>query len=364
MLLVVASMAAPGGAERVMADMASYWARQGRDVAVATFDDAPDSWFYPLDERVRRVPLGGLRESRGVFDALVANISRIRRLRRAIRRQRPHAVISFCDATNILAIAASLGAGTRVVVSERSMPAASPLKGPWRLLRRLLYPLADSIVVQSRAAAGFFNGPERPKVVVIPNAVSPPAAVRERAKAGAGTVMAAGRFTAEKRFDLLIDAFAGSAAARAGWSLVIYGEGPLRSSLEERIRSHDPGARIHLPGTTTRLGEELARADLFVLSSSYEGFPNVLCEAMAAGVPVVATSCPGGVADIVRPSIDGMIVPVGDVAAMRTAIDALAGDPAERDRLGRNAREITGRFRVELVMNEWDRILHEEGAAG
>jgi GalNAc-alpha-(1->4)-GalNAc-alpha-(1->3)-diNAcBac-PP-undecaprenol alpha-1,4-N-acetyl-D-galactosaminyltransferase len=355
LLLVVSSLAHPGGAERQMVAMANHWAQEGRRVAMLTFDSQRVTPFFKLDPSVQLIPLELMRDSRSLAESLSANASRVWRIRAVIRRESPHVVVSFGTSTNVLLLLAIAGTGVPLVVSERTMPSRARLGRAWRLLRRVLYPFADAVVVQSRSAAACFPWLSS-KVRVVPNRVESPTRVREKTSVPSKTIVAAGRFTAEKGFATLIDAFSACKAREAGWSLVIYGDGPLRGSLEERISSYGLEHQIALPGAIADLPNELVKADLFVLSSLYEGFPNVLCEAMAAGVPVIATRCPGGVVDIVGPEAADSLVPPSDFATLADAIDRLAFSPVERQRIAEKGFEVTERFSLSRVSAEWESL--------
>lgn len=353
--LVLPTLARPGGAERVGVVLATEWIRAGRAVTILTTDspDQPHFFDLPADVEVRHLSLMG--ESRGLLESMLRNVRRIALMRREILRVRPVTVISFIDVLNVTAVFACLGTGIPVIAAERTSPAHAPIGRLWRFLRNVAYRVADRVVVQSEGAYRYFERPLGARLALIPNPV-PSVLCADRPATGT-RVIAIGRFTAEKGFDLLIRSFAAVAAAFPEWSLTIFGDGPLRGALEQLVIERGMKGRVFLPGVTKNSSESLAQADLFVLSSHFEGFPNALCEAMAAGVACIATDCPDGPRDIVRNGLDGILVPPGDLDALSRALAGLMGSPDERRRLGRNAREGIGRFSIERVMGEWDRLL-------
>lgn len=174
-------------------------------------------------------------------------------------------------------------------------------------------------------------------------------------------VVAVGRLVAQKGFDLLLQAFARLQGRYPDWSLVIVGEGPLRAELEGLVERLGLSGRVFLPGLVQAVPALLKRCDLFVLASRYEGFPNALGEAMAAGLPVIAADCPTGPRELVRHGVDGLLVPPEDPATLAEAMDRLMGDGEERRRLAGRAVEVTARFSEEKVLALWDQVLAEAG---
>jgi glycosyltransferase involved in cell wall biosynthesis len=345
-----------------MSIMAGYWASQAWEVTLLTYDEGTVQPFYPLHQDIncRQLDLAG--DSRNPLSACWNNLRRIRKLRAAIRASQPDCVISFIDQTNVLTLLATRGTGIPVVVSERTFPPAHSIGTFWNLLRRLSYIGADRIVTVTERARQSLPQRIRAKSITIPNPVRSPVvldATRYRESAGRRSILAVGHLARHKGHDLLLRAFALSQGRRAGWDLVILGEGPQRKELE-LLRDHLALTNcVRMPGRVRNLEDYFQQADLFVMTSRYEGFPLALCEAMASGLPVISTDCPSGPREIIRDGVDGVLVPNEDVDALAAAMDRLISDEEERRRLATRATEITERFSLPKVMAMWEAVLAE-----
>jgi len=366
-LTLVISGLSPGGAERVISILANYWAEKGWKVTLITLDDQVSD-FYSLHPRVKRLGLGLLEDSASLRKAIKNNLHRLRKLRQAIKNSSPDAVISFVDSANVLTILATLGLNLPVIVSERTEPRCHNPGNAWRWLRKLTYPYASAIVAQSESVCQWLGtlAGKNPTIMIIPNPLNPelltdeidlseePAVIIN--KRNQNLIMSMGRLSWEKGYDLLLRAFAEIAPAHPEWDLVIIGEGGERANLEQLADELGISSRVQLPGLITKPATLISQADLFVLSSHYEGFPNALLEAMACGKAVISFDCPSGPREVIRDGIDGFLVPPGDVKALTDAMKRLIEDECERSRLAIKAQEVKVRFSLEKVAAIWEEL--------
>lgn len=355
LLLVISSMHA-GGAERVLSILATSWARMGRDVVLVTTHDDGSPPFYPLDAAVQHRPIL-LSEIPG--GGMISNVKQVRALRSIIREESPTLVVSFLNYTNILVLLACRGLRVPVIVSERLDPRVHRLGLLWNTLRRWTYPSAALLVNQTEAAASWFRCWMGDRIRIIANPVmeaelgnDPPEIVLDKP-----ALVAMGRLHPQKGFDTLLEAMAIVHRRRPELKLTVLGEGHLRPELEAQRHRLGLDGVVSFPGRVKNPNRVLAQAETFVLSSVTEGFPNVLCEAMAVGLPVISTRCPSGPEEIITQGVSGLLVPVGDAEALAAAILDLGQDEALRTAMGREARAIVERFSLESILEAWEEAL-------
>jgi glycosyltransferase involved in cell wall biosynthesis len=357
---VVSSLSA-GGAERVISEMANWWAVHDREVAVLTLENVYAD-HYRLHPRVRRITIDW-QLPRTRLHIPAQYIKHQIMLRGAVLGYTPDVMISFIDRTNIRMLFALAGTGIPIIISERTDPRHHRIGLCWSLVRRLIYPFSDALVVQTDSVASWASRiVQGRKIRVIPNFVRPtpePENIAEEAQRFESFVLTVGRLGKEKGYDLLIRAFAMAKAAQAGWRLVILGEGPERSNLERLAGNLGIGDAVLMPGIVQEPTEWMRQAAFFVLPSRYEGFPNALLEAMACGCAVIAADCPSGPAEIIRHNVDGLLVPSEDVGALADAMGRLIKDEDLRFRLGQQALAVRSLFSQAQIMAQWENLIED-----
>lgn len=360
-LLFVTHTLRGGGAERVMATIASELARRDHNVHVLTLQDKPD--FYPIDDKIVRRRLNIATRVSSPLGYVRAHRLRVRAIREVVRKIQPDVIVSFMDRVNVFVVPAS--EGRRVIVSERNNPSLSTSSFLIRLLRRIYYPKAFRVVCLSKGVCQALDWlPEEKKQVIYnPLMISPDSSFQRTTefnfRPDRRYLISVGRLTEQKGFNTLIRAFAGIAKDAQAWDLVIFGEGHLRRVLTDMIREQGLEGRAFLPGVTKHIEAAFSRADLFVLSSVYEGFGNVIVEAMAHGCPVIVSDCNYGPAEIVSDGVTGLLVPVGDPSRLSAAMMRMIMDPDFRHTLGKQGKRSVGRFSLDRITDQWETLLSQ-----
>ena len=352
-----------GGAERVTANLANFWSKKGWEVIVISLaSDSID--FYQLDPSIRRISLNLNTESFNLLLAFKNNIRRILFLRRELMRFKPDIALSIMTTANILLTLAKIGLKNIVAVgSERTYPSQQTISWVWRVMRRYLYSRLSAIVSLTHESAFWLKKyTNSKKIVVIPNSVvfplplqKPIIKISPKFKKQK-ILLSVGRLSEEKQFDILISVFQKLIFDFPDWVLVILGEGNIRYQLEKQIKSLKMENHVFLPGNTGNIGEWYASADIYVLTSRYEGFPNSLVEAMAHGLPAISFDCDTGPRDIIRNGIDGLLVSEMNIDELSKALRQLMDDDILRNKFAEMAIEVRERFSLEKVAKMWEEL--------
>lgn len=353
-----------GGAERVAALLCNHWVERGYEVTLMPTFSGRGVCLHQLDERVQVDYLAD--RVNCTRKTLWNTLRRFFALRRTIREVVPDVVVSFLTHVNVAALLATRGLPVQVVISERTYPPAMLLGAKWALLRQVTYWQAATVVAQTADTARWLERCcPRSRICVIANPVVFPLPENDpwlSPELWLGkdqrVIIAVGRLGPEKGFDQLLKAFARFAGEWPQWDLVILGEGEQRQQLESLRDELDLIGRAHFPGWAGNVADWYRRADLYVMSSRFEGFPNTLLEAMAHGLPAVTFDCRTGPRDIVRPGIDGLLVaPDRGVAGLAAALTKLIEDSDLRTRMGEAACSVRESFSISRIGDLWAEVI-------
>lgn len=366
-----------GGAERVVSLLANKMVEHGHQVEIIClkFNDI----YYQMDPRVT-VTLA-MKQTKNRLTELFW-------LRKYLKRKKTDVVIPFTEGVYCFTILSLLGTGIPIIASERLDPTAmSPTR---KLLKRLLLPYADWLVVQTQSIKEYFPKSIQKKTSIIYNPVVTDV-FREIDNRTGGTaraescsdelcrvvteedrkskliidngerlnrIISAGRLYPQKNQEMMIRAFAKVADKFPDWQLAIYGEGPLRESLELIVESLEMQNRVLLPGRTEHVIEELKKSKIFCLSSDYEGMSNAMIEAICVGLPIVSTKV-SGTEELLKEGENGFLVEIGDESRMGDCMSKLMSSSVCREDMSIRNKKIASLFDIDYIVNQWMELINE-----
>lgn len=356
-MVMYIDMMGRGGAQRVMANLADFFAGKGLEIILVNdFKLGDEVAQYPVSEKVKRIYL----KDTNTGNAVVKNVQRVVTLRKVIQKENPDLILSFLGRPNLRMLLATLGLKNKKVVSVRNDPNREYGTGFFkRNVARFLFLFADGCVFQTREAREYFFQPTKKKSEVIMNPVGE-AFFNVQQESSPRNVIAVGRFEPQKNHMLLMRAFGALADKFPEEKLVIYGAGRLEQEYFALRRKLGLENRILFPGNVNNVPRVLAKAKIFVLSSDYEGMPNALMEAMAAGLPCISTDCPcGGPKDLITNGRDGILVATADLEGLCNALEGLLRDAEERKQIGAAAKQRAEVFRQERILARWEHYFEQ-----
>ena len=337
-----------GGAERVMTNLATQFSEEGYETVLVTSYRAEGE--YLLGEKVHRLSLENeeIQQSR-----IKRNFSRIRKLRYICENEKPDLFVSFMAEPNFRAILATAGLKIKTIVSVRNDPNREYGGKLMKVVGKWLLPFANGCVFQTEEAKSWFPKKLQKKSTIIFNAVKEEFYVKER-NPKAYTIVSCGRLQEQKNHKLLIEATADLIDRYPQLKVKIYGEGNLEDGLKQEIKKFKLESVVTLEGQTNNVPEALEEADIFVLTSNYEGMPNALMEAMAMGIPSISTDCPcGGPKMLIEDGIDGLLIPIDDKEKLVNAIKRLFEDQENKQLIGENAKIKVKQFSTDKIFSQW-----------
>jgi glycosyltransferase involved in cell wall biosynthesis len=372
-LMIVIHSLSGGGAERVLINLLKGLDNGEFSTTLVLYENIFD---YPLPEGIE-LEILNIGASRNVFRLTAGFLLKIKALAGLMRRRRPDVIFSLLSSTNVTVLLAKLASLTRcrTVISEHTYPSVNLANETYgrvtKMFMKALYPKADKTVAVS---AGIKDdlvrnfGVKEEAVTVIPNPVdileierlSTEEAEHPWFVKGEPVVISIGRLTKQKGYPYLVKAFSMARKSRR-CRLLIVGEGEDREELVRMRKEMELEDEIDFLGFQVNPFKYMARSSLFVMASLYEGFPNVLLEALALGLPVISTDCPSGPAEIIENGKNGLLVPVGEPEAMARAIVTVLADEELRRSLAGEARARARCFGLEAAVEAY-RMIFLEGS--
>lgn len=360
----------PGGMERVLLNKVTYLSQlPGWEVSVVTTDQNQRPPFYPFPEKVRMTDLGinySEDNGKGAWKKITGYLRKRkehkRKLTALLLKEKPDIVVSLYPSES--SFIPDIKDGSRKVLELhyckffRLQYGRRGLFG-WidklrtrqdeQIVRRF-----DKFVVLTNEDRGYWGN--LPNIEVIPNAAMHVSdtysdVMNKR-------VIAVGRLDYQKGFDRLIQAWqlVQHTGKFTDWKLDIFGQGEWREMLQQMIDKAELQNTVCLNRPTKQIGEEYVKSDMLVMSSNYEGFPMVMIEAMACGLPVVSFDYKCGPKDIIQTGINGLLVPNGDIQALADAMIKVMADEVYRKMLSQNARKVVDTYSEQAVMSQWIRL--------
>lgn len=345
-IVFVISSLTSGGAERVLTTLANYWSEKGWDVTILAIL-SHDKNFYKLHKNIKLISL-----DMRYKNSLLNTLWYLYGIRKIVKRVNPNYVVSFISGMNIFTLISLIGLKKKIVISERNY--FDVLKSKlWRRLRRITYPLTNGLVVLSEDDYNHYTYVKNKKIIFNPlkieNLLDCKFELKEK------LIIAVGTLTQQKGFDRLIRSLAD--IEMLDWRVEIIGEGPKREELTALIKELNLEKTIFLIGRKSNIYDYYQKASIFVLSSHWEGFPNVLSEAMAHGCSCIAFNCKTGPSSIIEHEKNGYLVEDGNTEELQSRIVEVMKSRDLRQKFFVNALTIREKLKVDIIVREWEDYL-------
>jgi glycosyltransferase involved in cell wall biosynthesis len=364
-IVILVSSMNMGGAQRVVSILSNNFSQDKHSVTLVHTFSGKQTNFYHIDKDVNVVYLNN-----NPFlpkNKVVNQFWKMLQLRKLIKSRNPSVVISFLTRVNIAAVLSTLGTKFPLVICERSWPPFKTINTRYIWALKILLKRVNKFVAQTSDSADWFhqNMPGS-NVSIIPNPTLYPLPIDDDNLINPYTIvspnkkviLACGRLHKNKQFNILIKAFTNLVDIYPDWNLVILGDGEEKDNLNRMVVDFGVTDRVCLPGSAGNISEWYERADLFVLSSLVEGFPNVLLEAMTHGLPCISFDCKTGPIDMIENGVSGILVNPDDKdLGLTNAMDKIISNQEFRHKIANNSVLLRDKYTIRSIIKKWNKVL-------
>lgn len=349
-----------GGVERMASALMNEMVARGHKVSLMTLDSEDGQSFYPLDPSINwhKINIGDpLKKA-----SLEQKIRRALKVRKIVNQTKPNIMIGFQDGPYLSTRVYTLGMGYPIILAERNAPTRYDFisSGKYRKWIYNTFRFAKAITIQCESYRKHYPTYLHKRMITIPNPVFPAEPRNLDRPKTRKVLLSIGRLEYQKNYPVLLQAFAKVSEKFPDWTLRIIGQGADRGPLEKLAKELKIENRLEMPGTTNDPGAEYAAASLFVLPSLWEGFPNVMAEAMAHGVPCTGFEGCAGVSDLIQSGYNGELAKGhNDPDSLAQALEYLMKETSSLDFMAKNATESIRKFAPAQIYDLWENLFRD-----
>lgn len=352
---VIASLTS-GGAERVISNL-SNGLIENFDIIIITYSKIIP--FYTLDSRIKIVSCReNIETPTSIFQSIKLNYILCKNIYQILKTEQVDIVIGFITSANILATIAAKIYGVPCIISERNNPLNSTVPKFWNIMKKLVYPKADHLVLQTQGVKKIFEKKINVrKLSILPNPIASELTnTRCENIKKEKLILTVGRLDQNKNQKDIINAF--SLIDAPDWKLLIIGDGDKKQELINLIDTLNLNDSIKIISKVKQVGDYYNKASIFVFTSKTEGFPNALLEAMHFGLPCIATDCNFGPSELIDDGVNGFLIPLNEELILQERLSELIKNSLLRNELSKNAIISTETSRSEIVVNQWEKLIN------